>query len=63
MKVKFICCKCGERHYSSEWNLKNARKTKRNYKKGRFTCNKCGGFSGGYSIGMLTWNNQEFDKY
>ncbi|MGY5237907.1 hypothetical protein [Clostridium tertium] len=63
MKVKVKCCKCSKKYYATEYDLKNARKTKRNYNQGRFTCNDCGGFSGDYSIGMLTWNNRNYDKF
>lgn len=63
MKVKLICCKCGEKHYTSEWSLKKARETKRNYKQGKFTCNKCGGFNCDYSMGILSWNNQSYEKF
>jgi len=44
MKVMVKCSNCGEKHYIREWSLREARRIKRIYKKGSYTCGKCLGY-------------------
>ena len=44
MKVMLKCSICGEKHYIRKFSLRKARRIKRIYKEGKYTCGKCLGY-------------------